>query len=169
MKANYHVAESGCWVWDRSTNDRGYPLLRGRRASHLYLEDAGRPVPAGSLVTPSCYNRLCVNPDHLEVVDASQFRKRPRPGKRDPDPGRKLTDLYYLDDRGCWVWVGGKSGNGVPMYTRKLRAADVILDLVGRPVPSGSRAYPSCGNLVCVNPDHLHLTRLTPTPKLVNQ
>ena len=27
------------------------------------------PVPAGMLVRQTCSNRLCINPDHLEIFD----------------------------------------------------------------------------------------------------
>jgi len=60
---------SGCWLWDGSTNGRGYGsfCLHGRsggahRASYQLYKGA---IPAGLLVLHKCDVPPCVNPDHL--------------------------------------------------------------------------------------------------------
>jgi hypothetical protein len=68
--------DSGCWLWRGQISNTGYGRMmysgeRGRvmesahRAS--YLAFVG-PIPAGFFVRQSCGNRLCVNPEHLELL-----------------------------------------------------------------------------------------------------
>jgi hypothetical protein len=60
---------SGCWLWLGSVHRFGYGQLRVdgklRQATHLALEIAGKPRPAGAFALHSCDNPYCCNPDHL--------------------------------------------------------------------------------------------------------
>ena len=67
-----------CWDWQRQVGNSGYGKTQLRdeagdmqwvSAQHAsYLAFVG-PVPPGKYVDQTCNNRLCVNPDHLELVD----------------------------------------------------------------------------------------------------
>jgi hypothetical protein len=75
------------WLWWGSLSGSGYPRMplepgKEVRASRVSLALAGVPVPDGHEVSPTCGVRTCVNPQHLEVVDADVRRRRPRPGGR---------------------------------------------------------------------------------------
>lgn len=58
-----------CWIWQRSTNSRGYPCRRidGKTVlvHRLHYEDMFGPLPAGYQIHHRCEERLCVNPEHL--------------------------------------------------------------------------------------------------------
>lgn len=82
----YSVAdpETGCWLWRGQISNSGYGRImlsgpQGRRmesahrASYQLLVGA---IPEGALVRHTCGNRLCVNPDHLEL----QFETQGQPG-----------------------------------------------------------------------------------------
>jgi hypothetical protein len=66
---------SECWIWQGATHDMGYGLIRGEPPARLMLrahrvawEMMRGPIPAGLECDHICRNRLCVNPDHLELV-----------------------------------------------------------------------------------------------------
>lgn len=63
---------TGCWVWQRSNNGRGYGFAyrNGARiyAHRAFYEDRNGPIPAGLVIDHLCRNPSCVNPEHLEVV-----------------------------------------------------------------------------------------------------
>lgn len=67
--------ETGCWVWSGGVFQNGngdrYPKIwspmlgksmPGRRAVWLAM---GNTIPPGHLVHSTCFNPLCVNPDHI--------------------------------------------------------------------------------------------------------
>lgn len=57
------INDGNCWVWTGVQRGGGYGVWRGH-AAHRYTIDA----PDGMDVDHLCRNRLCVRPNHLEVV-----------------------------------------------------------------------------------------------------
>ena len=66
-----------CWLWTGATQTRGYGSVgvgNGRTAlAHrvAYQQTVG-PIPDGMTIDHVCENKVCVNPDHLEVVTRAQ-------------------------------------------------------------------------------------------------
>ena len=62
-----------CWLWTGVPNSRGYGLvsLNGKRwyVHRAILEATAGPLPPGAIVDHKCRVKLCVRPDHLQVVD----------------------------------------------------------------------------------------------------
>lgn len=64
------IPESGCWIWMKSVNHRGYGHTCLGRGTHIsahrasYEEKYG-PIPNGLMALHSCDVRSCVNPDHI--------------------------------------------------------------------------------------------------------
>ena len=63
----------GCWEWQGKINNKGY----GRSSQHEGRSDKAYRVsfnafvgeiPTGLEPDHLCYNKICVNPDHLELV-----------------------------------------------------------------------------------------------------
>tara|TARA_R110002020_G_scaffold266483_35_gene481522 strand:+ start:6301 stop:6666 length:366 start_codon:yes stop_codon:yes gene_type:complete len=78
-------AETGCWIWTGATsgsNGRGkdYPRMSldgATVAVHIamFVVEHG-PVPPRKQIDHICNRRLCVNPDHLEMVTHLRNQRR---------------------------------------------------------------------------------------------
>jgi hypothetical protein len=75
-----------CWNWTGNTSASGYGTVRvpgdrnyfrAHRVSYLVAK--GEP-PVGYVIDHRCFNRLCVNPDHLRAMEhyANMARRDPR-------------------------------------------------------------------------------------------
>ena len=63
----------GCWLWRGSVTPVGYGIWwQGSDTSEVAHRQSFRrlrgPIPDGMELDHLCRNRLCVNPDHLEIV-----------------------------------------------------------------------------------------------------
>jgi len=72
----YDVAESGCWIWNRSLMSAGYGEIGiggkrwlAHRLAHTILIGE---IPTGLVVDHKCHTRACVNPHHLHAVSRKQ-------------------------------------------------------------------------------------------------
>lgn len=103
---NFVIPEpnSGCWLWMGACDRRGYGQMRARPklliATHVSLQLAGRPLPAGLMACHICDNPPCVNPDHLfagtmkdNIRDAIQKGRAKKPPRKAVGCGLKAE---------CW-------------------------------------------------------------------
>jgi len=70
--------DSACWVWQGQISNSGYGRLNLPQQdssvkmvsaqSASYLAFLGT-IPDGYLVKQRCGNRLCINPEHLELIE----------------------------------------------------------------------------------------------------
>jgi hypothetical protein len=69
--------DSGCWIWQGQISNSGYGRTMVRdtdntvkmiSAQSASYQQFIAEVPAGYLVKQSCGNRLCINPQHLELM-----------------------------------------------------------------------------------------------------
>ena len=71
-KKHTPVPESGCWLWEGLTNNRGYGVMscNGRitYAHRFSFEYYKGPIPTGLELDHLCRVPCCVNPNHLEAV-----------------------------------------------------------------------------------------------------
>lgn len=84
IQRNIKIAPNGCWVWTGYPDTHGYGRFRifidgvirctgAHRAAWLaYRGD----IPADHLQYHLCRNRLCCNPDHLELVTNQENARR---------------------------------------------------------------------------------------------
>jgi hypothetical protein len=63
---------NGCWNWTGQKVNWGYGVVtiaRRKYAVHrVFYEIFVGPIPDGMMVDHMCRNRLCQNPDHMQVV-----------------------------------------------------------------------------------------------------
>lgn len=71
---------SGCWVWDGSTDGRGYGIVtvKGKlaKAHRVFYERFVGPISEGLELDHVCRNRLCCNPEHLDAVTHGENQRR---------------------------------------------------------------------------------------------
>lgn len=72
-------ASGDCWLWLGLQNAGGYGSyqVQGHRMAHRFLwTRLVGPIPEGMTLDHLCRVRLCVNPDHLEVVTMAENIRR---------------------------------------------------------------------------------------------
>jgi len=70
-------AETYCLLWNGQISNGGYGRLMLKTDDGNKMVSASRaayqlfvgPIDTDKIVLPKCRNRLCVNPEHLELVD----------------------------------------------------------------------------------------------------
>ena len=66
----------GCIAWVGTINDSGYGLMpfygRQIRAHRYAWERENGPIPEGMVIDHLCWNRACVNVEHLRVITMAQ-------------------------------------------------------------------------------------------------
>jgi hypothetical protein len=72
---------NGCHVWTGAVSSNGRGMIGALRQTYsvhriAWMIQHGRLIPDGLTVDHLCYNGLCVNPDHLEVVEHAVNQQR---------------------------------------------------------------------------------------------
>lgn len=153
--------EDGCWEWRGATLRNGYGQwqMAGRFVyPHRYAWELNHgAIPAGKMyvVTHLCGNRLCVRPEHMELVSKRDGNRR----SLGNTPDAFWARVRKLGDDDCWLWegtVGGRGGYGVlQMQGRQVYAHRYAWEISRGEVPEGLQLDHLCRNRLCVNPAHL--------------
>ena len=71
------INDSGCWIWQGQVSNSGYgrtniklndgnvKMVSAQTASYIAFTSE---LPTNQLVKQRCGNRLCINPEHLELI-----------------------------------------------------------------------------------------------------
>lgn len=68
-------AASGCWVWIGKRWRKGYGVYRGGLAYSVAWFACGRQMEFGFSLHHVCFNKRCVNPDHLVSIPGFEHRR----------------------------------------------------------------------------------------------
>ena len=91
-------AETGCWMWQRYTDPKGYARMSvgGKRplAHRVFYERANGPIPDGMEIDHTCNNSSCVNPEHMVPRTPSEHKQRHDFDYLSPDAIREIKALF---------------------------------------------------------------------------
>lgn len=116
LKDGAEVSPSGCHLWKRSVNNRGYGVIWFDGKLHLahraaWLAAHGRHPTPGLVIDHICENKLCVNPDHLrELSNAENIQRAYRHLDPSGDERRRRNRISKAKSR---AKGGGDSHNVV--------------------------------------------------------
>ena len=75
-KIHARCTECGdCLLWQGKTSQAGHPALYGTTGRRSVWETAFGPIPAGNMVTVTCGQILCLNPDHLKLTNKAEVSR----------------------------------------------------------------------------------------------
>jgi hypothetical protein len=91
---------SECQEWTGYVNAVGYGQMGRNTLAHrwIYEQNVG-PIPEGMVVHHTCENRLCVNPDHLQLVSRGDHVRIHRAVTECPKCGSSRRRQNYLKGR----------------------------------------------------------------------
>lgn len=103
----------GCWQWTgyvMSTGYGQYTISRKHYLAHrVAYELLVASIPAGAFIDHRCFNRSCVNPEHLRAVSNKQNMEHLSGPHRDSSTG--LRNVYKCRDK--WRVQAGHNGRVV--------------------------------------------------------
>lgn len=109
-----NISQDGaCVIWTGSITPHGYGDLRVNRnfrlRAHRYAwERINGPIPEDRVIDHKCWNRACVNPDHLRLATSSQNAAYLSAGVKDTNSGHR--NVYKMGNK-WWVKVQKSSEN----------------------------------------------------------
>lgn len=95
-----------CWLWTGSVMGTGYGNIKvnarvGNTYAHrLAYELHKGHIPPEMTVDHSCFNRRCVNPEHLRLATLKQNNENQKGAKSHSSTG--IRGVYFDSRRGTW-------------------------------------------------------------------
>ena len=137
-----------CWDWTGAKHTQeGFGIFCLRKhvnvPAHRFIYSITiRNILSGESVTRTCKNYSCVNPSHLNLIRTLE----------------RFFSKIQQQRGGCWNWTGASNswGYGVFSLFRPVYAHRFSYEFhYKRQVIRGLVLHHTCGNKICVNPEHL--------------
>lgn len=78
--------------------------------------------------------------------------------KRQKPPLERIMEKSYIDSDGCWIWDGGKTENGYPIFThqqKRILVRRFIYEFYIGELHARLNVKNTCKKILCFNPEHL--------------
>lgn len=150
-----------CWLWTGGMSS-GYPCINWDGKSTtvqriVYMLKTGED-PGKKFVRATCKNKLCMNPEHLELRHTTMDPIVGEARKRS-DETRFWKSIVKKEPHECWLWTGHTNGTyglifiqGKGIQTHRYSYA-----LAHGEIPAGLIVRHKCDVPLCANPEHLEL------------
>jgi len=107
LNARIDIDASGCWLWTGALGLHGYGRFKvsgaiGLPAHRVVYEAFREPIPDGHVLHHVCERKLCVNPDHLQVMSATEHNALTQRAKTHCPHGHEYTPENTIR------WADGK-------------------------------------------------------------
>lgn len=91
-------ADTGCWIWLKSTDRSGYGIAQGRAHRKVYEALQGA-IPEDHHLHHVCANKACVNPKHLRAVTHEEHMalEAPHGAKEETARALRAQGMTYAD------------------------------------------------------------------------
>lgn len=118
---------SGCWLWGGArsggnngndygaTSDENGRVIYAHRASYEFFREK---IPANLQIDHKCKNKLCINPDHLEVVSARENNMRSEGRASLNNRKTHCHNGHEFDEKNTW-YEKNKDGSIKARHCRK--------------------------------------------------
>jgi len=100
MEKKYYEIDkkTQCWNWLGAISKYGYAIIKRngktQHASRYFYEQMIGKIPEKMTIDHLCYNKACVNVDHLEVVTSVENCRRRQNTKLNKEKVIKIRKLY---------------------------------------------------------------------------
>ena len=137
-------SDNECWLWLASlTKGYGQCVIRRKRwIAHRAIYTLLRgPIPKGKTLDHLCMNKLCVNPAHLEIVDAQENVRRYYRSKTHCSRGHSFEDAYRHTGgrRKCRHCANERRRKRLCPAGHPYDMNNTVLDSIGRPMCKACR------------------------------
>jgi hypothetical protein len=136
-RIKYVEDENGCWIWQLSLDQRGYGRVhrdgRSRFAHRWMWEQRVGELDRRTTLHHKCQVKACVNPDHLEPLDAAKHAQLHTPGDVTDEDVRAIRAAT-----GTLAEIASRFGLSLS-YVHALRAGKWRRDAYGLPDPEQQR------------------------------
>ena len=152
----------GCWLWTASRLGSGpgqFRVGKKMQQAHRVAWELTYGSPPPAFLRSTCGNLHCVRPDHRVVADrmggASNLART----------ADRRFEAMVEKGPGCWQWIGSTTGGGYGQFSvmvpgegrRMIPAHRFAWEQAYGAISAGADVVHTCGNRVCVRPDHLRV------------
>jgi hypothetical protein len=140
----YEIDENGCHVC--TSHPSGVIRINGKSEyirRVIYREHFGE-IGEDKYIYQVCGNNRCINPDHLKIGNRGWKKRKPIE--------------YYVNENGCHVCTSHKERYRMNFNGKRITFLQYVYTTQVGEIPEGKNVVRKCGNIDCINPDHLILT-----------